>query len=121
MPASREGSSVPNMTFKVVRNGQLTSVGSDEIFKGRRVGVCIARGVHADLLDRACTALRGAGTRAAQAGVDDIICLSVNDPFVMAAWQREQNAETIVFSARLRRQFHLGHGDARGQERGGSR
>jgi glutaredoxin len=28
---------VPDVSFKVVRNGEFTTVGSDEIFKGRRV------------------------------------------------------------------------------------
>ena len=37
MPANREGSPVPDVSFKVVRNGEFTTVGSDEIFKGRRV------------------------------------------------------------------------------------
>jgi hypothetical protein len=61
------GIPVPNMSFKVVRNGELTTVGSDDIFKPSHCGVCIAGGLHAHLPDRACTALRGARPRAAQA------------------------------------------------------
>jgi peroxiredoxin len=37
MPSSREGSSVPNTTVKVLRNGELLTVGADDFFKGRRV------------------------------------------------------------------------------------
>jgi peroxiredoxin len=31
------------------------------------------------------------------AGLDDIICLSVNHPYVMEAWQREEKAQDLYF------------------------
>lgn len=34
-----------------------------------------------------------------QAGIDDIVCLSVNDPYVMEAWQRSEKAEGVRFLA----------------------
>ena len=32
-----------------------------------------------------------------KAGVDDIVCISVNDAFVMSEWQKDQNAPRITF------------------------
>jgi glutaredoxin-like protein len=98
MPASREGSAVPRVTFKVLRNGQLTSVSSDDVFKGRRVVLFALPGAYTP------TCSTGHVPRFVELapelrkhGVDDIVCLSVNDPFVMDAWQREQNATALTF------------------------
>jgi glutaredoxin-like protein len=98
MPASREGSTVPRATFKMLRGGQLGSVSSDDIFKGRRVMLFALPGAYTP------TCSTGHVPRFVELapelrkhGVDDIVCLSVNDPFVMDAWQREQNAETLIF------------------------
>jgi peroxiredoxin/glutaredoxin len=100
MPSSREGSSVPNTTFKVLREGQLLSLGSDDFFKGRRVVLFALPGAYTP------TCSTGHVPRFVELapelrkhGIDDVICLSVNDPFVMAAWQRDQNAESITFLA----------------------
>jgi glutathione-dependent peroxiredoxin len=100
MPASREGSSVPDTTFKVLRNGELQTVGSSDIFKGRRVVLFALPGAYTP------TCSTGHVPRFVELapelrrhGVDDVICLSVNDPFVMAAWQRDQQAESITFLA----------------------
>lgn len=100
MPSSREGSSVPNTSFKVLRNGQVQTVAADEFFKGRRVVLFALPGAftptcstgHVPRFVELAPALR-------EHGIDDVICLSVNDPFVMAAWQRDQNAESITFLA----------------------
>jgi glutaredoxin-like protein len=100
MPSSREGSSVPNTTFKVLRNGQVQSASSDEFFKGRRVVLFALPGAftptcstgHVPRFVELAPELR-------KHGIDDVICLSVNDPFVMAAWQRDQNAQSITFLA----------------------
>jgi glutaredoxin-like protein len=98
MPPSREGTSVPNTTFKVLRNGAVQTVGYDDIFKGRRVVLFALPGAytptcstgHVPRFVELAAELR-------KHGIDDIICLSVNDPFVMDAWQRDQKAESLTF------------------------
>ncbi|HEY2400054.1 MAG TPA: glutathione peroxidase [Steroidobacteraceae bacterium] len=98
MPPSREGTSVPNTTFKVLRNGAVQTVGYDDIFKGRRVVLFALPGAytptcstgHVPRFVELAAELR-------KHGIDDIICLSVNDPFVMDAWQRDQKAESLSF------------------------
>lgn len=98
MPASREGSSVPNVTFKVVRNGEVTTVTSDDIFKGRRVVLFALPGAFTPTCSTGhVPRFLELSSELCKHGVDDVICLSVNDPFVMAAWQREQHAEAITF------------------------
>ncbi len=98
MPASREGSAVPRVTFKVLHGGQVGNVTSDDIFKGRRVVLFALPGAYTP------TCSTGHVPRFVELapefrklGVDDIVCLSVNDPFVMDAWQRDQDAAALSF------------------------
>jgi len=111
MPASHEGDRIPDVKFKILRNGELTSVSADEIFRGRRVVLFALPGAytptcstgHVPRFVELAAELR-------KHGVDDVICLSVNDPFVMDAWQRDQQAESIMFLPDCDGQFSAGLG-----------
>jgi glutathione-dependent peroxiredoxin len=98
MPASREGSAIPAVNFKALRNGELTSIRSEEFFKGRRIVLFALPGAYTP------TCSTGHVPRFVELapelrkhGIDEVVCLSVNDPFVMDAWQREQNAADLTF------------------------
>lgn len=43
-------------------------------------------------------------------GIDDVVCLSVNDVYVMDAWSKAQNAENIVMAADGLAEFTLSMG-----------
>jgi glutathione-dependent peroxiredoxin len=98
MPASREGSAVPGTRFKVLRDGEFKELDSSEIFKGRRVVLFALPGAYTPTCSSGHVPRfveLAAELRKQQ--VDDIVCLSVNDPYVMAAWQQEQNATALTF------------------------
>lgn len=111
MPPNREGSSVPTTSFKILRNGALQTVSSDEIFKGRRVLLFALPGAytptcstgHVPRFVELAAELR-------KHGLEDVICLSVNDPFVMEAWQRDQKAESLTFLPDAEGEFSKGMG-----------
>ncbi|ABE58610.1 redoxin family protein [Chromohalobacter israelensis] len=108
---SREGQSVPDVTFKVRRDGHLIDVTSEALFKGRNVVLFALPGAYTptcssnhlprynELADRFYTS-----------GIDDIVCLSVNDPFVMEAWGQHQEAENLTLIGDGNGEFTAGMG-----------
>jgi glutaredoxin-like protein len=98
MIKNREGKRVPQVSFHTRRNHEWVDVTSDEIFKGKKVVVFSLPGAftptcsstHLPRYNQMAPAFR-------EHGVDDIICVSVNDAFVMDEWQREQKADKITF------------------------
>jgi glutaredoxin-like protein len=94
---NREGHNVPNVTFKTRANGEFVDVTSDDIFKGRTVAVFSLPGAftptcsstHLPRYNELSGAFR-------ENGVDEIICLSVNDAFVMDAWKEQQEAGNVT-------------------------
>jgi glutathione-dependent peroxiredoxin len=97
---SREGKKVPNVDLAEIKDGKVRKVASDELFKGRRVIVFALPGAFTPTCSTAHVPGYVAHMKAFQdAKIDDVICLSVNDPFVMEAWQQSEKAEGVHFVA----------------------
>lgn len=98
MLKSKEGQRVPKVVFHTRRNHEWVDVNTDDIFKGKTVVVFALPGAftptcsstHVPRYNQLAPAFK-------KNGVDDVVCISVNDGFVMNEWQREQNAHNITF------------------------
>ncbi len=97
---SREGSRVPDVELAELRDGSVKRISSADLFRGRRVVLFALPGAFTPT----CSTAHVPGYVARlkdlrDAGIDDVVCLSVNDPFVMEAWQRSEKAEGVRFVA----------------------
>ena len=98
MLENREGQKVPQVTFRTRQEHEWVDVSSDDVFKGKTVIVFALPGAftptcsstHVPRYNQLAPVLK-------QNGVDEIICVSVNDAFVMNEWKAEQNADNIRF------------------------
>jgi peroxiredoxin/glutaredoxin len=97
---SREGSRVPDVELAELADGQVKKYGSRDLFGGRKVILFALPGAFTPTCSTAHVPGYVAHLREfREAGVDDVVCLSVNDPFVMEAWQRSEKAQGIHFVA----------------------
>ena len=97
---SREGSRVPDVELSELADGKVKKYGSRELFGGRKVVLFALPGAFTPTCSTAHVPGYVAQLKAFRdAGVDDIVCLSVNDPFVMEAWQRSEKAQGVHFVA----------------------
>jgi glutaredoxin-like protein len=95
---NREGSKVPRVTFHTRRNHEWIDVTTDEVFEGRTVVVFALPGAftptcsstHVPRYNQLAPVFK-------QHGVDEVICISVNDAFVMNEWRDEQKAFNVTF------------------------
>jgi glutathione-dependent peroxiredoxin len=98
MLPNSEGKRIPPVTFRTRRDGQWADVTTEQLFKGRTVIVFALPGAYTPTCST--THLPRYNELAAtfsRLGVDEIVCLSVNDGFVMSEWQKDQNAPNITF------------------------
>lgn len=96
-PTSLEGKPVPRTTFKTRSGDAWKDVTSDEIFKGKTVVVFSLPGAYTPTCSSAHLPRYNELAKVFKAnGVDDIVCLSVNDAFVMNEWKQDQEAENIT-------------------------
>jgi glutathione-dependent peroxiredoxin len=93
---SREGQLVPDVTFRLRRDGEWATVTSDDIFAGKNVVVFSLPGAftptcsstHLPRFNELAPAFH-------EQGIDAIVCIAVNDPFVMEEWGKDQEAENV--------------------------
>jgi glutathione-dependent peroxiredoxin len=96
MLSNREGQRVPSVTFRTRQDNQWVDITTEELFNGKTVIVFSLPGAFTPTCSS--THLPGYNELAKvfkANGVDDIVCLSVNDAFVMNEWAKDQNSEFV--------------------------
>ena len=91
------GNTVPDVKFKIREGHKWVEKTTDDFFKGKKVVVFALPGAytptcsstHLPRYNELYDAFK-------KEGVDDVICLSVNDTFVMNEWKRVQDADNIT-------------------------
>lgn len=109
--AELEGQKVPQVVFPSRVDGEWVQISTDDVFAGKKVILFALPGAFTPTCSS--THLPRYNELAGvfgDNGVDSIICLSVNDTFVMNAWQGDQNAEHIQFIADGNGDFSEGMG-----------
>lgn len=90
----QEGEKIPSVTLK---NPDMSDVTTDELFAGKKVVLFAVPGAftptcseqHLPGYIAQSDAIKGKG-------VDEIVCMSVNDAFVMGAWAKDRGAGDAV-------------------------
>jgi len=94
---SLEGKRVPNVTFKTRTNNQWQDVTTDEVFKAKTVVVFSVPGAFTPTCSSAHLPRYNELANTFKAnGVDEIVCLAVNDAFVMNEWKQAEPAENVT-------------------------
>lgn len=97
-PESLEGKPVPQVVFKARPGNQWKDVSTDELFKGKNVVLFSLPGAYTPTCSSShMPRYNELAPVFKKNGVDDIVCISVNDAFVMNEWQAGQDAENISF------------------------
>ncbi|MEM9188477.1 MAG: glutathione peroxidase [Myxococcota bacterium] len=94
---NQEGNHVPEVTFHARENGDWKHISSRELFAGRKVVLFALPGAftptcsstHLPRYEELTPVFR-------DNGIDEVVCLSVNDGFVMEAWAQDQRLHNIT-------------------------
>lgn len=93
-----EGQRVPDVTFRAREAGRWKELSGRELFAGRTVIVFALPGAYTPTCSSSHLPRYNELAPLFRAlGVDEVACLSVNDGFVMAEWQKDQDAPNVTF------------------------
>ena len=112
-----EGKRIPDVTFRTRQNHEWVNLTSEEIFAGKSIVIFSLPGAftptcsssHVPRYNQLVPTFR-------EQGIDEVICISVNDAFVMNEWKRSQNADRVTFLPDGNGEFSDGMGLLVGKE-----
>lgn len=97
--AISEGDKLPEATLYVMEEGKPTPKTTQDLFAGKKVVVFAVPGAFTPTCSQAHLPGFVVNADAIKAkGVDSIVCISVNDAFVMDSWGKDRNADGIVMA-----------------------
>jgi glutaredoxin-like protein len=112
-----EGQKIPGVTFKTRREHEWVELTSDDVFAGKTVVVFSLPGAFTPTCSSAhVPRYNQLVPLFKENGVDDVICVAVNDAFVMNEWQRSQKADRVTFLPDGNGDFSAGMGLLVGKE-----
>lgn len=95
---NREGQHVPLVTFPMRKDNEWTQRSSDDIFKNKTIVLFSLPGAFTPTCSSShLPRYDELAAKFFENDVDEIICLSVNDTFVMNAWAADQKSKNISF------------------------
>jgi glutaredoxin-like protein len=95
---NKEGQKIPAVTFPMRLNDDWITRDSEDIFAGKTVVVFSLPGAFTPTCSSShLPRYNELASKFSANGVDEIVCVSVNDTFVMNAWAAVQEAENISF------------------------
>ncbi|MCZ6457995.1 MAG: peroxiredoxin [Gammaproteobacteria bacterium] len=95
--AIQEGDKLPAATMFMMQDGKPGPVTTSELFDGKKTVVFALPGAYTPTCSQAHLPGYVVNADAIKAkGVDSIVCISVNDAFVMDSWGADKNAEEIL-------------------------
>ena len=93
----KENEIVPNSEVFIIEDGNPVKKNIEEFFKNKKVIIFGLPGAYTSV----CSAKHLPGyvknyEKFKEKGIDHIVCISVNDPFVMNAWGKENNVDDKI-------------------------
>jgi glutaredoxin/glutathione-dependent peroxiredoxin len=91
------GDRLPEATFRVMEDDGIKTLSTGEVFGGKKVVLFAVPGAFTPTchLKHLPGFIESAGDFK-QHGVDSVVCIAVNDPFVLAAWAEKSGGEDKV-------------------------
>ena len=97
MLPNHEGRRVPDVTFRVRENNEWKNVTTHDLFDGKTVAVFSLPGAFTPTCSSThLPRFNELAPAFFENGVDSILCVSVNDPFVMSEWAKDQECANVI-------------------------
>ena len=97
MLPNKQGQRIPDVIFKTRRGDRWVDVNTADLFNGKNVVVFSLPGAYTPTCSSTHLPRYNELANTLKAhGIDDVICMSVNDAFVMNEWRKSQEAENVT-------------------------